>query len=378
MLSAEASMVFVGNTRHTLASMLKHNDLFADLPEKYHDPAFLDRLHYYIPGWESDNLRTEMFCTGYGFVVDYLAEILRELRKTDYSHQYKDHFSLSSDISTRDRDGIHKTFSGLMKIIFPGGGATKEEIEELLRFSIEGRKRVKDQLIRIDSTFAKAIFEYTDSEGNTSKVSTLEETQYPHHYYQSILEAPGDSVLDHQEEQVSHKAMVTTESLSETLTHKHLVVSENQKGISFDDLFGAYLRGAKKIEIIDPYIRNFPQQRNFMEFLETVVRFNTLDEEITVHLVTEKDTNREEQQRENFDKIKLSCDSAGINFTWEFAPTKAFHDRSIVTDTGWKIVLGRGLDVFQPYEKNDAFTFANRVQSQRACRPFEVTIFRYP
>lgn len=80
---------------------------------------------------------------GYGFVVDYLAEILRSLRNHDYSDRYKEHFSLSSDISTRDRDGINKTFSGLMKILFPHDGATKEEIEELLWFAIEGRKRVK-------------------------------------------------------------------------------------------------------------------------------------------------------------------------------------------------------------------------------------------
>jgi len=97
-------------------------------------------------------------------------------------------------------------------------------------------------------------------------------------------------------------------------------------------------------------------------------------------LVTEKDAYNERQQRDNFEKIKFSCYSLGIVFTWEFASdsSKAIHDRSIIIDTGWKIVLGRGLDVFQPYEKNDAFTFANRVQSQRACRAFETTILRYP
>ena len=103
-----------------------------------------------------------MFSNGYGFVVDYLAEILRSLRNHDYSDRYKEHFSLSSDISTRDRDGINKTFSGLMKILFPHGEATKEEIEELLRFAIEGRKRVKDQLMRIDSTYGNVRFAYLD------------------------------------------------------------------------------------------------------------------------------------------------------------------------------------------------------------------------
>lgn len=109
-LGAEASMVFVGNTKHTVPYMLKHSDLFEELPEKFHDSAFLDRIHFYIPGWEVDIIRGEMFSDNYGFVVDYLAEILRAMRNHDYSDRYKQYFSLSSDISTRDRDGIHKTF----------------------------------------------------------------------------------------------------------------------------------------------------------------------------------------------------------------------------------------------------------------------------
>ncbi|MCB5292348.1 hypothetical protein BJQ90_01783 [Arthrobacter sp. SO3] len=112
-LGAEASMVFVGNTSHTLPYMLKHSDLFDELPESYHDPAFLDRLHFYIPGWEVDTIRSEMFSAGYGFVVDYIAEVLRSMRNLDYSDRYQHYFTLGPYISTRDRDGIHKTFSGL-------------------------------------------------------------------------------------------------------------------------------------------------------------------------------------------------------------------------------------------------------------------------
>jgi len=97
-LGAEASMAFVGNTKHTVPYMLKHSDLFDELPEKFYDSAFLDRLHFYIPGWEIDIIRGEMFSNGYGFVVDYLAEILRSLRSHDYSDRYRQHFSLSDDI----------------------------------------------------------------------------------------------------------------------------------------------------------------------------------------------------------------------------------------------------------------------------------------
>jgi len=183
-LGAEASMVFVGNTRHNLQYMLMHSDLFDELPEQYYDSAFLDRIHFYIPGWEVEIIRGEMFSEGYGFVVDYLAEILRTLRNYDYAHHYREHFELLSDISTRDRDGINKTFSGLMKIIYPHGEATEDAIERILEFSIEGRKRVKDQVMRIDTTYADVRFGYQSQEGSLNHVKTLEEKEHPQHYYQ--------------------------------------------------------------------------------------------------------------------------------------------------------------------------------------------------
>ena len=163
-------MAFVGNTSHDLEYMLRHTNLFDDLPPQYYDSAFLDRLHFYIPGWEVEIIRGEMFSHGYGFVVDYLAEILRNLRSYDFSQKYQQHFELSEDISTRDRDGINKSFSGLMKILFPAGEASKEDMEMLLAFSIEGRKRIKDQLMRIDNTYADVTFVYTVQPANQEVV----------------------------------------------------------------------------------------------------------------------------------------------------------------------------------------------------------------
>src|SRR5690606_30535270 len=194
-LGAEASMVFVGNTDHTVPYMLKHSDLFDPLPEKFHDSAFLDRIHSYIPGWEVDVIRAEMFSAGYGFVVDYLAEILRSLRSHDYSDRYKALFTLGDDISTRDRDGINKTFSGLMKLLFPDGQASDAEIEEVLRCAIEGRKRVKDQLLRIDTTYPGVRFAYRGKDGVEKLVSTLEEGEYPNQYHRRVASEVSESDL---------------------------------------------------------------------------------------------------------------------------------------------------------------------------------------
>jgi len=135
-----------------------------------------------------------MFSAGYGFVVDFLAEILRAFRNYDFSDRYSEYFELRRDISTRDRDGINKAFSGLMKILFPHNEATQEEIEEMLCFAIEGRKRVKDQLMRIDSTYAEVCFGYTcNDEGNEVFVSTLEEQEYPEHFKSSCADDTQDA-----------------------------------------------------------------------------------------------------------------------------------------------------------------------------------------
>ena len=375
-LGAEASMVFVGNTQHTVPYMLKHSDLFCELPDKFYDSAFLDRIHFYIPGWEVDIIRGEMFSSGYGFVVDYLAEILRSLRNHDYSDRYKEYFTLSSDISTRDRDGINKTFSGLMKILFPQGGATKEEVEELLRFAIEGRKRVKDQLMRIDSTYGSVRFTYQDGDGQTKLVTTLEEQEYPNYYHKTISEDECGEILEAAEPNSPQVLSEPWAPAEPALKEKHLTFQENQKGLSFDTLLGPYIKGASKITITDPYIRLFYQMRNFMEFLETVVKNKAPDEEVAVHLVTTEDEFKAEQQKDNFEKMKTSATSVGVNFTWEFDATGTIHARHIVTDHGWKISLDRGLDIFQHYEMNDAFAIANRLQLYRQCKAFEITFIK--
>lgn len=384
-LGAEASMVFVGNTDHTVPYMLKHSDLFDPLPEKFHDSAFLDRVHSYIPGWEVDVIRGEMFSDGYGFVVDYLAEILRSLRSHDFSDRYKEKFSLSDDISTRDRDGINKTFSGLMKILFPLGEASDAEIEAVLRVAIEGRKRVKDQLLRIDTTYPPVRFTYTKLDGKEVAVTTLEEDEYPNSYHRRVAaESTTDDLAAKAGELASTvasapaasavTAAVAVSPIAKTaLKEVHLVFQENQRGVSFDKLFGPYLAGASRITVTDPYLRMFHQQRNLMDLLETISKQGVPENEVEVHVITAADEFNGDRQTENFQKMADACLGIGIQFTWEYDMTGTKHDRDITTDHGWKIVLSRGLDVFQRFELNDAFSFANRMQQHRQCKEFNVT-----
>jgi len=173
-------MVFLGNTQMSVAYMLKHSHFYEPLPDKCIDSAFLDRIHAFNPGWEVQPVRLELFCSGYGIVVDYVAEALKHLRTEDYIGLYMPHFETSSEVSTRDQSGFEKTFSGLMKIIHPAGKATPQEIAELLAFAMECPRRVREQILRIDDTFKANDFAYRPlTGGDAVTVLTPEEQQYP-------------------------------------------------------------------------------------------------------------------------------------------------------------------------------------------------------
>ena len=371
-LGAEASIAFVGNTMHSVPQMLKKSNLFEQLPDAYLDSAFIDRIHNYIPGWEVDIIRGEMFSSGYGFIIDYLSEVLHSMRELDYTTRYQKYFTLSPSISTRDKDGVQKTFSGLMKIVYPSGDATKEEIKELLTFAMEGRKRVKDQLFRIDPTYDPVDFSFTDNEtGAKISVKTLEEVQYPNLYGGA---SEGERPEPTSPLEVDAPVEFSLKDAPRVPENRVVEILENQTGVDYECLFGACLEGVRQITITDPFIRTFYQARNLMEFMEMLLRHKTPEDELSVILRTTVDDFNAESQQGYLNQIKESCGGVGIEFVYSFED--GLHDRSIVTDTGWFMTLGRGLDIYQPCDLKNAFAFASRVQSQRPCKAFTVTYHR--
>ena len=367
---ASASMVFVGNTDHSVPYMMKHSDLFDALPKDYHDTAFLDRMHAYLPGWEVQKLRNDMFSSDYGFIVDYLAEVLKDLRKEDRTNDFSEFFELSDTITTRDKTSIAKTYAGLSKVIFPNGGITIEEARELLDFSIECRKRVKEQLRKMDETFEQVDFSYS-IEGMEEKfeIKTLEEIEYG----DLIKQQESDDQYDEKNSQAPVSVNPEPQSmLKDLLKEGQKIIRDNQSGVSYDNLFGAYLLDATKIKIIDPYIRLPYQLRNFMEFVRLVSEKKDPSQEVELHLVTINSEDYIEGVKEKFDQMTYSLESMGINFTYEF--DEYIHDRSIEMDNGWKIVLGRGLDI---YQKTGGYAdISDYMQERRLCKSCEITFVK--
>ena len=387
-LSAEASMVFMGNTQKSVAYMLKHTHFYEPLPDKYIDSAFLDRIHAFNPGWEVQPVRHDLFTSSYGFVVDYIAEVLKHLRTEDYTSLYKKDFEISSEVSTRDQTGFEKTFSGLMKIIHPDKNATKEEIGELLEFSMECRKRVRDQILRIDSTFKPNEFEYKSLDsGAVIKVQTPEEMQYPQFSKQEtdtdesgIVESSNKTLTNAEISPNSQNQSETNYTVLESkiLKECHMVIPENSKGWSYKRIFGDYLFGSKEITIRDPYIRVFYQIRNLVEFLRVVNELTPQGDEVKIHLITgAENENKEkfEKQMENLNQIKDSFSETATPFSFEFDASQNFHTRSITTDHGWKISLDRGLDIFQWFE-NSALNAASNLQEARLTKGSEISFIR--
>jgi len=164
--NASASMVFVGNINQSVEVLVKTSHLFAPFPEEMaNDAAFFDRMHYYLPGWEIPKMRPDFFTNQYGFIVDYIAEYFREMRKRSYSDAFDKYFTLGSHLNQRDTIGVRKTVSGMIKLIYPHGDFTKEDVEEILQYALEGRRRVKEQLKKIGGMeFYDVMFSYIDKE----------------------------------------------------------------------------------------------------------------------------------------------------------------------------------------------------------------------
>jgi ATP-dependent Lon protease len=352
---ASASMVFVGNTKHTVPYMLKNSHLFESIPMAFIKGAFLDRIHLYNPGWEIRMLKKDSFSKGYGLITDYIAAVLHELRNTDWTGRLNDYARFDGSLSERDHLAIRKTFSGMMKLLYPDGVLTDEEAYELIDFAAECRKRVKDQLYLIDETFKAepAKFRYVNTKtGATVQVETLERVE-------NQSETPPLPSPDEAGEKRPQ------------LVSRQINIRMNQKGVTWKSLLGDYLATAKKVVVTDPFVRLPHQITNFVELVQAIQDASATPEELTIELHTQADNDEQAASLiDVFQELQEDLAPRGIEFSWRF---DAVHDRSIVLDNGWSITLGRGLDI---YEKYSRWSLSNARPEKRSCKEFTVSIVK--
>ena len=378
---ASASMSFVGNTKHTVPYMLKNSHLFESIPTSFIKGAFLDRIHLYNPGWEIKMLKKNSFSKGYGLITDYIAAVLHEMRNDDRTAVLNDYAKFDGSLSERDHLAIRKTFSGMMKLIYPDGKMTDQEAYELVDFAAEGRKRVKDQLYVIDETFmaepakfkyinlktgfevsietlervSNQVVEHTTTEDNTEEAETSTENNEAS---TEITNAEGGS-----------NQHPTKRPRIPILQEKSMSFRMGQTGVSYEKLFAPYMREAKEITVEDPYIRASWQIKNFMEFALMLINTRPVDD-LKLNLFTNEEEDKIPDLIDKLDDIKDDLASYGIEFTYKF---RDFHDRCIKTDTGWTITLGRGLDMFEKYSH---YSIASSKQDMRKCKEFTATFMK--
>ena len=176
--NANASMVFVGNVNQSVEVLLKTSHLFEPFPkEMANDSAFFDRMHFYLPGWEIPKMRPELITDEYGFITDYLSEYFREMRKRTFSDSLDKYFKLGNNLNQRDVIAVRKTVSGLVKLLYPNGEYSKEELEEILAYALVGRRRVKEQLKKIGGMeFYDVHFSYIDLDTMEEKFISVPES----------------------------------------------------------------------------------------------------------------------------------------------------------------------------------------------------------
>lgn len=348
---APASLAFVGNIDDSIEQLVasENFDLCRPLPKEF-DLAIIHRFHGYVPGWEIPPNNSRLLTEHYGLITDYLAEAFHHLfGKVNLFTTVKGRAKLNANHEGRDETGVIKTVSGLIKLLHPGGEPTDEEFEEYLRYAIELRRRVKEQLNKrkSDDEFARINLGYFSTSGEEVIVDCPESrgvdaTLKPSRV--SLEERPDTPQAAEAPKSAVRKQAKLAPLGGGVLKDKHLTIRHGDTGYSYDALFGVYLAGAKKLHIEDPFVRTDDQIRNLVAICELAADSGSVKE---IALVTSVEAASDQREVEaKFQSLREALADLGIEFTFSFQTE--VHDPKIVTDTGWHISSSRGIDLYQP------------------------------
>ncbi len=383
---ADASLAFVGNIDQSIEQIVNsaEHDLFLPLAKEF-DLAILDRFACYLPGWEMPKNSTEFLTNSYGFITDYLAEAFHyQFAHTNRYEEVTKRVRLGAAVEGRDEKGIKKTIAAFLKILHPDGPPSDAEFEEYVRYAVECRRRIKEQMNKRkpDDEFAKIELSYMDTDGREVIVYCPESrgvaaTQQPARHTLGEASAPKKvaSKAEHATPVLAAPpptapAAVDTATRAPELKEQHYTIYYGDTGHSYESIMAPYLRGAQKVVVEDPYIRISHQIQNFVRFCEVVLTSSTIRR---IKLITGYDDESQRADTQNkLGDLQQSLLEQDIVLEIEFSAT--MHDREIRVDNGWVIKIGRGLDFYQ--RPTSWFEVGANDLSLRKCLETKVDIFR--
>lgn len=389
---ADASMAFVGNIDHSIDQIVNSSkfDLFQPLPPEF-DLAVMDRFAFYLPGWEMPKNSSSFLTDNYGFITDYIAEAFHyQLKHTNRYEEVSRRIKLGSAVEGRDEKGIKKTVCALVKILHPDNAPTDAEFDEYVRYAIEGRRRVKEQMNKRkpDDEFALIDLSFVDSMGSevivhcpesVGAVATLDPVR-------ASLEKPDAGASNAPKRPavatavpahpIASEAMLPSQpdgangTCSPRPQEQHFTIFYGERGYTFESLVSPYLGDAKEVMVEDPYVRMTHQVHNFVRLCEAIAKNSNVKK---IKLVTSSD------DAETFAKTKAMLDDLmqsllEVDVQLEVNLNPQMHDREIRADNGWTIKIGRGLDFYQ--KPDSYFEIGANDLSMRKCLETKVDIFR--
>jgi ATP-dependent Lon protease len=321
--TADSGAVFIANVQMDSNGLpVNSKNLFRELPQILQETAFIDRIHGIIQGWELPRIETSTLSNGMGFKADFIGEIFHALRsRVEFDKFVEDRSNLIGTKDLRDKKAIMKMASGFLKLLYPNLTMVTDSdfIKHCLEPAIALRQRVRDQLNYLDPEFKNYIITVVDQNS----------------MHQNLEKVLIDDSVDLENETQIEKVSIST---------KFLELKEGDLGYSYEILFSPFFKTSKAIKLVDPFIRLSYQIDNFLDFCKLLPSFNISN----LRLITSSNTDDPDQIDKNtkkFEEIKNVLSKKGIIFNYEFSQT--IHDRYIETDDGWKITLGRGIDIFQ-------------------------------
>ncbi len=371
-VSAEAGIVILANIEldENKKPLNQIKGLFKVFPNFLQETAFIDRFSGFLPGWDLPRVTKETPSKYIGLKGDIFGEILHKVRHDiGYRDYVKANMELIDCDDMRDTKAIEAGATGLLKILFPNKKVTDEEFYEFcVNPAVELRQRVRDELCKMDR-------EYIPVTIRTPHPNTFQENHQIPKYYSDLIDTDLHSEAD---EDAAVKTDLTIksgrtedhDSLDDFLEpiERTLKIKENEIGWSYNKIFTSYFKNSSEIHCVDPHIKWEYQIRNFLEFCEVLV---DKSKKISISLTTSYDNVKQKEENSiKFEAIKKNLKSHNIDFEVEFSET--IHDRSIETDGGWRIVLGRGFDIFQKPE----YDLNQTSQEKRKCRKTSIDFIK--